>query len=216
MPGSICGDWSPSASSCMPSVSTGVPTALNRGWTLAPQPGRSLSRVRRSLLLYAADHHQPVRSAAGTHCSSLQSEQLLPYLAGSIGVSITTTLWTCREALHHTHLTESITPYNPIAQQAYGEMEKLGLNSHQASALIAQDITAQGLIISANEIFWAAAGVFLVLLILIWFAKPPSPAQATAAAPTDPTHLQSLSQPPIQGGFFSIFPAAPPSLGRAW
>ncbi|WAM44029.1 multidrug efflux MFS transporter permease subunit EmrB [Edwardsiella piscicida] len=94
-------------------------------------------------------------------------------LAGSIGVSITTTLWTRREALHHTHLAESITPYNPIAQQAYGEMEKLGLSSHQASALIAQDITAQGLIISANEIFWASAGVFLVLLILIWFAKPP-------------------------------------------
>lgn len=94
-------------------------------------------------------------------------------LSGSIGVSITTTLWTRREALHHTHLSESITPYNPVAQQAYADMEKLGLSSHQASALIAQDITAQGLIISANEIFWMAAGIFLVLLMLIWLAKPP-------------------------------------------
>ncbi|KWU80507.1 multidrug resistance protein B [Salmonella enterica subsp. enterica serovar Kentucky] len=38
---------------------------------------------------------------------------------------------------------------------------------------MAQQITNQGLIISANEIFWASAGVFLVLLGLIWFARPP-------------------------------------------
>ena len=29
------------------------------------------------------------------------------------------------------------------------------------------------LIISANEIFWMSAGIFLVLLGLVWFAKPP-------------------------------------------
>ncbi|MGQ7034781.1 MFS transporter, partial [Escherichia coli] len=33
--------------------------------------------------------------------------------------------------------------------------------------------TNQGLIISANEIFWMSAGIFLVLLGLVWFAKPP-------------------------------------------
>ncbi|MDR2289108.1 MAG: hypothetical protein LBE87_08060, partial [Serratia marcescens] len=27
--------------------------------------------------------------------------------------------------------------------------------------------------ISANEIFWLSAGVFLVLLVLVWVAKPP-------------------------------------------
>ncbi|PYA99505.1 MFS transporter, partial [Serratia marcescens] len=43
----------------------------------------------------------------------------------------------------------------------------------QASAYIANEITAQGLIISANEIFWLSAGVFLVLLVLVWVAKPP-------------------------------------------
>ena len=55
----------------------------------------------------------------------------------------------------------------------YQELEKLGMNQQQASAYLAREITNQGLIISANEIFWLSAGVFLVLLALVWFAKPP-------------------------------------------
>lgn len=94
-------------------------------------------------------------------------------LAGSIGTSITTTMWTDRESMHHAQLTESVTPYNPNAQQMYDKLQSLGMTHDQASAWIAQQITNQGLIISANEIFWASAGVFLVLLVLIWFARPP-------------------------------------------
>ncbi|MGV3346326.1 multidrug efflux MFS transporter permease subunit EmrB [Enterobacteriaceae bacterium LUAb1] len=94
-------------------------------------------------------------------------------LAGSIGTSITTTLWTNRESLHHTQLTESVTPYNPAARQMYQQLEQLGMSHQQSAGYIAQQITKQGLIISANEIFWASAGIFLLLLIVIWFARPP-------------------------------------------
>ncbi|PIJ49165.1 MFS transporter [Erwinia sp. OLTSP20] len=94
-------------------------------------------------------------------------------LAGSIGTSITTTMWTDRESMHHAQLSESVSPYNPNAQQMYDKLQAIGMSHDQASAWIAQQITNQGLIISANEIFWASAGVFLVLLVLIWFARPP-------------------------------------------
>ena len=94
-------------------------------------------------------------------------------LAGSIGTSITTTMWTDRESLHHTHMVENITPFNPVAQQTYAQLEGMGMSHQQASGWIAQQITNQGLIISANEVFWAAGGVFLILLILVWFARAP-------------------------------------------
>jgi DHA2 family multidrug resistance protein len=94
-------------------------------------------------------------------------------LAGSIGTSITTTLWTQREAIHHAHMTESITPYNPAVQSFYQQAENMGLSHSQASTYLAQQITSQGLIISANELFWLSACVFIVLLLLIWFTKPP-------------------------------------------
>ena len=75
--------------------------------------------------------------------------------------------------MHHSQLTESVNPFNPNATQTYQELEKLGMNQQQASAYIAREITNQGLIISANEIFWLSATVFLLLLALVWFAKPP-------------------------------------------
>ncbi|EIP3221513.1 multidrug efflux MFS transporter permease subunit EmrB [Salmonella enterica] len=110
----------------------------------------------------------PERLAAASSLSNFTRT-----LAGSIGTSITTTMWTDRESLHHAQLTESITAYNPNAQAMYDKLEGLGMTHQQASGWIAQQITNQGLIISANEIFWMSAGIFLVLLGLVWFAKPP-------------------------------------------
>ncbi len=40
----------------------------------------------------------------------------------------------------------------------YSQLEGLGMTQQQASGWIAQQITNQGLIISANEIFWMSAG----------------------------------------------------------
>ncbi|MBI6548393.1 multidrug efflux MFS transporter permease subunit EmrB [Xenorhabdus lircayensis] len=94
-------------------------------------------------------------------------------LSGSIGTSITTTMWTQREALHHSNFAEYINPYNPNYQQIHHQLAQLGMNDGQISAYLAKQITHQGLIISANEIFWLSAGVFLVLTLLVWLAKPP-------------------------------------------
>ena len=110
----------------------------------------------------------PERLAAASSLSNF-----LRTLAGSIGTSITTTMWTNRESMHHSYFTESVNPYNPNAQETYRQLEQLGMTQQQASGYIAQQITNQGLIISANEIFWASAGIFLILLALIWFARPP-------------------------------------------
>ncbi|MGK6328666.1 multidrug efflux MFS transporter permease subunit EmrB [Erwinia sp. DT-104] len=110
----------------------------------------------------------PERLAAASSLSNFTRT-----LAGSIGTSITTTMWTDREAMHHSQLTESVNAYNFNSQEMYGKLNQLGMSHDQASGWIAQQITNQGLIISANEIFWASAGVFLFLLVLVWFARPP-------------------------------------------
>ncbi|MDC9590169.1 multidrug efflux MFS transporter permease subunit EmrB [Xenorhabdus sp. XENO-10] len=94
-------------------------------------------------------------------------------LSGSIGTSLTTTIWTQRESMHHANFVENINPYNPNYQQIHQQLSQLGMNDEQISAYLAKEITHQGLIISANEIFWLSAGAFLVLILLIWMAKPP-------------------------------------------
>ena len=94
-------------------------------------------------------------------------------LAGSIGTSLTTFIWYNREAVHHTQLTEVINPYNPISQQFFQTMGSFGLSEEQTASYIARQISAQGFIIGANEIFLVSAITFISLVVLIWFAKPP-------------------------------------------
>ena len=94
-------------------------------------------------------------------------------LAGSVGTSLTTFMWYNREAVHHTQLTEAINPYNPISQQFFQTMGSFGLSEEQTASYLARQITAQGFIIGANEIFLVSAITFISLVVLIWFAKPP-------------------------------------------
>lgn len=94
-------------------------------------------------------------------------------LAGSIGTSLTTFMWYNREAVHHTQLTEVINPYNPISQQFFQTMGSVGLSEEQTASYLARQITAQGFIMGANEIFLISAITFMSLVVVIWFAKPP-------------------------------------------
>jgi len=94
-------------------------------------------------------------------------------LAGSIGTSLTTFMWYNREAVHHKQLTEVINPYNPISQQFFQTMGSFGLSEEQTASYLARQITAQGFIIGANEIFLVSAITFISLVVVIWFAKPP-------------------------------------------
>lgn len=63
-------------------------------------------------------------------------------------------MWTNRESMHHAQLTESVKPVQPECLCDVQSTEAgLGMTQQQASGWIAQQITNQGLIISANEIF---------------------------------------------------------------
>ncbi|WP_237385930.1 multidrug efflux MFS transporter permease subunit EmrB [Xenorhabdus sp. Sc-CR9] len=110
----------------------------------------------------------PERMASASSLSNF-----IRILSGSIGTSITTTTWTHRESIHHSNFSEYVNPYNPNYQQIHYQLTQLGMNDQQISAYLAKQITHQGLIISANEIFWLSAGVFLILTLLVWMAKPP-------------------------------------------
>lgn len=105
--------------------------------------------------------------------SASSLSNFLRTLAGSIGTSVVTTLWTQREALHHTRLTEHLDPTQPHLLEFYQQWADWGLDQWAASTYLAQQITAQGLIISANEIFQASALLFLAMSLLVWYAKPP-------------------------------------------
>ncbi len=98
-------------------------------------------------------------------------------LFGAIGASVITTLWERREALHHTRLTEHVTPYNPFAEDALRGLRSLGLSFQQAAAWLEREISRQGFILAATEIYWLGSLAFLALIAVIWLARPQRPRQ---------------------------------------
>ena len=92
--------------------------------------------------------------------------------AGAFGTSITTTLWENRAALHHAELGESINGASQTTQQALSGLASLGLGPEQSLAYINRQVDQQAFMLSANDIFAASSALFLLLIAVIWLARP--------------------------------------------
>jgi DHA2 family multidrug resistance protein len=102
--------------------------------------------------------------------------------AGSFGTSISTTLWDHRATMHHAQLVEKLTPYDPNATQALANMQASGLTPDQSLALLNRFVDQQAALLSANDIFYASALLFLAMIGLVWLAKPGKAAASAEAA----------------------------------
>ncbi|MER1966481.1 DHA2 family efflux MFS transporter permease subunit [Castellaniella sp. GW247-6E4] len=102
-------------------------------------------------------------------------------VCGAFGTSITTTLWDNRATLHHSRMTEVARPGEPAFDHIMNGLHQLGLSTQQGAALIDRTIGQQAYTMSATDIFYASALVFLLLIGLIWTAKPKSARQALSS-----------------------------------
>ena len=100
--------------------------------------------------------------------------------AGAFGTSISTTLWEDRATMHHAHLTEAINAGNLAATQTLDNLQASGMSAAQALASLDRMINAQAYVLSADDIFYASAIIFLLLLPLIWIARRYKNASADA------------------------------------
>jgi DHA2 family multidrug resistance protein len=99
-------------------------------------------------------------------------------LFGGIGASVATTLWERREAFHHSRLVESIDGLDPEYLRAMEGMNAAGLGESEALGNLSRQITAQGHIFSAAEIYMLCAVCFVFLIAVTWLAKTKKPAAA--------------------------------------
>jgi DHA2 family multidrug resistance protein len=93
-------------------------------------------------------------------------------ICGAFGTSITTTLWENRATLHHAQLTEIARPGKPAFDAALAGLNSKGLSQAQSASLIDSLINQQSFTMSATDIFYISAIIFLALIALVWFARP--------------------------------------------
>ncbi|WP_114240030.1 DHA2 family efflux MFS transporter permease subunit [Dyella sp. C9] len=94
-------------------------------------------------------------------------------LGSSVSTAVTVTLWDHRGILHHANLTESVTAASPAANQVLQNLTHGGLSQQQALGMTDQLVNQQALTLAVNDIFWGCAVLFLLLIPVIWLAKPP-------------------------------------------
>ncbi|NCX05673.1 MAG: hypothetical protein EBW68_07840 [Actinobacteria bacterium] len=107
-------------------------------------------------------------------------------LGGSFGTSVTITLWQDRTAMHHAELAETINRGSQATTSAISNFAAAGMSQEQGLASINRLIDQQAATMAADDIFLASAFIFLLLIPIIWLAKPmqPPPQAVPLAKPT--------------------------------
>jgi DHA2 family multidrug resistance protein len=93
--------------------------------------------------------------------------------AGAFATSIATTLWENRAAVHHAHMVERLTPGDPALAATLHSLGALGLPPESQYALLNQIVNQQAFTLSALDLFYASAILLMVLIPLLWMARPP-------------------------------------------
>jgi len=106
----------------------------------------------------------------------------LRIMAGAIGASVYTSLWDNRAIEHHATLVEHINSTSPATQAAIRTLTESGMTQPQALGQINNLINQQAFTLAADELFWLSAGLFIVLIGLIWLARPARPAAPSSEA----------------------------------
>ncbi len=109
-------------------------------------------------------------------------------MAGAMGTSIATTLWDSRASMHHAHLTEALTPTNPLFMSTLDGLKASGLSAEQALVQINRLIDQQAYTRAADDVFLASSVMFIALIGLIWLTRRPAQHKPTVAVDAGGAH----------------------------
>jgi len=102
---------------------------------------------------------------------------------GAVGTSLATTAWSNRSILHHARLAEQGSVTNPAFTAAIdGISAAFGYTPSQALTYFERGLDAQATMLGLNDIFWASAVIFVLIVPLVWLTRPVKGAAAGAVA----------------------------------
>ncbi len=112
-----------------------------------------------------------VSGAKIARASGLQN--FMRMMAGSFGASIIIAAWDHRQALHHTRLAEHLPVGDPQLAAFNAIVTRAGFDARQAQNVLNDVVTNQAYMLATNDIFWLCGVLFVILIPLVWTARPP-------------------------------------------
>ncbi|MBC7547360.1 MAG: DHA2 family efflux MFS transporter permease subunit [Polaromonas sp.] len=110
---------------------------------------------------------EPDRIAAASGLSNF-----VRITAGAFGTSIATTVWQDRAAIHHAQLSEYVNPGSPAATSVLSGLANAGLTPSQMLATVNRLVDQQAYMLAANDVFYASALIFLLMIPLVYLTRP--------------------------------------------
>jgi DHA2 family multidrug resistance protein len=102
--------------------------------------------------------------------------------AGAFATSTVTSLWESRAALHHAQLVEHLTAGSPQTSATLDLLSRLGMSDLQRYAYLDRQVNLQAFTLSALDLFYVSAILLVLLIPLLWIARPPKGQGGAAAA----------------------------------
>ena len=99
-------------------------------------------------------------------------------IAASISTAVTVTMWQHRGDFHRATLAEHITTTNPATQQFLDGLHATGA----PWSIIENIVIREALTLAVNDVFLLYAGLFIVMIPIVWLARPPFGNVGAAAA----------------------------------
>ena len=102
--------------------------------------------------------------------------------AGAFGTSIVTTFWDRRATVHHVQLVEHIGSTGAVSPEPLSALQNASADGDQGWAVLNHFIDQQAFTLAADDIFYVSAAIFVVLILVIWLARP---ARRQSTGPVD-------------------------------
>jgi DHA2 family multidrug resistance protein len=94
-------------------------------------------------------------------------------IAASMSTAISVTLWQHRGEYHHAQLAEHINNASPAAVDYINGLSAIGGPAARGWSLIEAIVTRQAYTLAVNDVFLFCTVLFLAMIPVVWFAKPP-------------------------------------------
>ena len=91
-------------------------------------------------------------------------------IAASISTAVTVTMWQHRGEFHHATLAEHVNSASPATQQFLNGLSHAGNAKWPAIEGI---VNREALTLAVNDVFLLYAGLFIVMIPIVWLARPP-------------------------------------------
>ncbi|AXF84689.1 Multidrug export protein EmrB [Ephemeroptericola cinctiostellae] len=93
-------------------------------------------------------------------------------LGGAIGTAVFVTVWSRRTTFHHARLTEDMYPGKPMYDQFMGQLANSGMTAEARYNTLNGMISGQAASMATLDILYLSAGLFVVMMFCVFFAKP--------------------------------------------